>query len=73
MKPNIVVDTGPLIALAKLDQLSLLEQLFSSIHVPQTVLLEASYDHKRADACKIAEFANHSSVFVVELLAFNNK
>ena len=34
---NIVSNTGPLIALAKADQLRLLESLFSQVHIPPAV------------------------------------
>ena len=44
MKPVIVADAGPLIALAKLQQLELLLKLFSAIYLPNAVLLEATRD-----------------------------
>ena len=34
---TVVSDTGPLIALAKVDRLSLLEDLFGQIHIPPIV------------------------------------
>jgi predicted nucleic acid-binding protein len=34
---NVVSDTGPLIALAKVDQLSLLQALFRQVHIPSAV------------------------------------
>jgi len=34
---TVVCDTGPLIALAKVDQLQLLEQLFGDVEIPQAV------------------------------------
>jgi predicted nucleic acid-binding protein len=37
----VVSDTGPLIALAKADQLPLLQQLFGQIHVPPAVHRES--------------------------------
>jgi predicted nucleic acid-binding protein len=37
---RIVTDTGPLIALAKIDQLSLLEQIFTEVHIPPAVQRE---------------------------------
>ena len=33
----VVSDTGPLIALAKVDQLSLLEKMFGEVHIPPAV------------------------------------
>lgn len=54
----IVADASPLIALAKLNQLSLLNTLFTEVHVPETVLLEVSADHTRNDARLLVEFLN---------------
>lgn len=34
---SLVSNTGPLIALAKIDKLSLLEQLFTEVYIPSTV------------------------------------
>ena len=48
--PIIVADASPLIALAKLDQLSLLNALFSVLHVPEMVVSEVTADQSRADA-----------------------
>lgn len=58
MKPIIVADTSPLIALAKLQQLQLLPAVFSSIHLPQQVLDEATCNLQRADARLIRSFAH---------------
>ena len=63
MKPIIVADTSPLIALAKIQQLALLLSEFSSIHIPATVLNEATADLQRHDARLIQEFA--SQFFIV--------
>lgn len=57
MKPIIVADTGPLIALAKLHHLDLLNQLFEKIHIPRTVYQEATRNHQREDAGLIAKFS----------------
>lgn len=38
---NIVADTGPLIALAKIDQLVLLERLFGQVSIPTAVMQES--------------------------------
>jgi predicted nucleic acid-binding protein len=59
----IVANTGPLIALARLDQLELLTALFSKIHIPQIVLSEASVNTEYAEAEPILSFAiQHASV-----------
>jgi predicted nucleic acid-binding protein len=59
MMPIIVADTGPLIALAKLQQLDLLAKLFEKIHLPQTVYQEATRDLEREDARLIAAFVGY--------------
>ncbi len=56
MKPVIVADTGPLIALAKLHQLPLLPQLFSDILLPETVFREATVCKDREDVKLIEAF-----------------
>lgn len=38
---TIVADTGPLIALAKIDQLALLQALFGDVAIPPTVMQES--------------------------------
>jgi uncharacterized protein len=58
MAAVIVADAGPLIALAKIEQLPLLNLLFSAINIPQTVFNETCADTKRADASAIRTFAN---------------
>lgn len=57
MRPVIVADTSPLIALAKLRQLHLLNGEFSGMHVPLVVLNEAIRDLQRSDARLIRDFA----------------
>jgi predicted nucleic acid-binding protein len=57
MKPVVVADTGPLIALAKLQQLDLLCRVFFEVYVPQTVLLEATRNPARKDARLIQQFS----------------
>ena len=37
---TVVSDTGPLIALAKVDQLNLLQVLFREVHIPPAVHYE---------------------------------
>ncbi|CAA6801068.1 MAG: DUF3368 domain-containing protein [uncultured Thiotrichaceae bacterium] len=56
MRTVIVADTGPLIALAKIDQLSLLSQLYQTITLPETVFLEATKDNAWQDAMHIHNF-----------------
>lgn len=56
-KRIIVADTGPLIALARLQQLALLTSLFSAVHIPRTVLTEATAKRDYADAEPIHAFA----------------
>jgi len=53
MKPIVVSDAGPLIALAKLDLLSLLPQIFSNVYIPKTVFEEATKNQQREDAQRI--------------------
>lgn len=56
MKKVIVSDTGPLIALAKLNCLDLLFCSFAEIHIPEAVLIEATSDRHRLDARLIDDF-----------------
>ena len=57
MKPVIISDTGPLIALAKLDLLHLLPTLFSTVYVPQTVFQEAIAKQHNIDTQRIIQFS----------------
>lgn len=50
----VVADTGPLIALALVDLLSVLNELFSEIYVPEAVIQEATADISRPGALAIA-------------------
>ncbi len=50
----VVADAGPLIALAKLDRLELLTELFQGVLVPTAVFNECTSDIGRSDARKIA-------------------
>ncbi len=66
-KPIIVADASPLIALAKLEKLELLHELFSDLHVPETVLLEVTVAQSRTDARLLksyiaANFTVHSTL-----------
>ncbi|RVU84836.1 DUF3368 domain-containing protein [Leucothrix sargassi] len=60
-RPIIVADAGPLIALAKLEQLELLQQIFSAIHVPETVYIEVAHQQARDDAQLITIFVKNSA------------
>ena len=55
-KPVIVADAGPLIALAKCQQLPLLSQLFGTVHVPNTVLTEATSGKPKPESESIRTF-----------------
>lgn len=57
MRPIVVADSGPLIALACCGQLPLLAELFAGIHLPQAVLDETTADLSRPGARDIACFA----------------
>ncbi len=56
--PIIVADASPLIALAKCGQLDLLVRVFDAIHIPATVLHEATGNPAQAGAEAVAEFAS---------------
>lgn len=63
MRPIVVADAGPLIALANCGQLMLLTEIFSAVHMPRTVLHETTADLSRSGAQAIAEFARqHAQV-----------
>ncbi len=70
MKPIVVSDAGPLIALAKLNLLSLLPQIFSTVYIPQIVFEEATKNQQREDAQRIASF-NSPQLKVVDNLENN--
>ena len=57
-KPIIVADAGPLIALAKCGQLPLLPHFFGAVHVPHTVLLEATGGKLRSETESIRAFVS---------------
>ena len=62
-RPNVVADSGPLIALAGCEQLGLLPAVFAALHIPQAVLEETTIDLSRRGAREIASFArNHAKV-----------
>jgi predicted nucleic acid-binding protein len=57
MRSLIVADAGPLIALAKIEQLSLLTALFAEIHIPAHVLHEATDNIALGGATAVYDFA----------------
>ena len=63
MKAIIVADAGPLIALAKIEQLTLLPALFSEVHVPAYVLHEATGNLLMPRAAALRTFADaHATI-----------
>jgi len=65
MKKIIVADTSPLIALAKLNHLELLLTLFSEIHLPKAVYLEATYNRYRQDSKVIHYFIEQQPAIII--------
>jgi len=65
MKKVIVSDASPLIALAKLDQLDLLFVSFSEVHIPQTVVHEATHDRYRKDSKIIHDFFTQNQSVII--------
>jgi predicted nucleic acid-binding protein len=57
----IVADTGPLIALARLERLALLTAVFTEVHIPRAVLAEATANRGSADGEAIHAFAMQSA------------
>lgn len=63
IRPVVVSDAGPLIALAGCGQLGLLVAVFGEIHIPQAVLDETTADQSRRGAADIAAFGRqHATV-----------
>ena len=58
MKAIIVADAGPLIALAKIEQLTLLFALFAEVHMPACVLREAARNRAMPGAAAVRAFAD---------------
>lgn len=56
IRPVVVSDSGPLIALAGCGQLELLVAVFEAVDVPQVVLDETTADRSRPGAIDIAAF-----------------
>jgi predicted nucleic acid-binding protein len=63
----IVADTGPLIALAKIEHLYLLPQLYQQIKIPQTVLHEATINSNWRDSQQIDNFAQQHAEVCADL------
>lgn len=61
MSVLIVADTGPLVILAKLDQLNLLKYLYTDVHLPLTVFNEATVLAQRTDARRVTDFVSQSA------------
>lgn len=63
MKAIIVADAGPLIALAKIAQLTLLPALFVEVHMPAYVLHEAAGNILMPGAAAVRAFADaHATI-----------
>jgi uncharacterized protein len=58
MKRIIVADAGPLIALAKIEQIQLLDLIFERVHVPAIVLQETAGDLRKAGAQAVEDFVS---------------
>lgn len=57
----IVADAGPLIALAKLNELLLLPQIFSEIYVPETVFSEVTLNPRHAESVTLTDFLSENT------------
>jgi len=62
MRPVVVSDAGPLIALAGCGQLELLVAVFGAVHIPQAVFDETTIDQSRRGAADIAAFARQHAI-----------
>lgn len=62
----LVADTSPLLALARLDFLTLLSQLFSSVCVTQTVIAECLAKPESSDALRIKEALADGRLIIVD-------
>ena len=63
MKAVIVADAGPLIALAKIDQVTLLPALFAEVHIPAYVWQEAAGNILMPGAAAVRAFADaHATI-----------
>jgi len=60
LSESVVIDTGPLIALAHLNWFSKLSILFGSVHITEQVFLESQFEPERVDArCIVAAVNSH--------------
>lgn len=66
MNRPLVVDAGPLIALAHLDLLDLLDRLDERIEVPQAILEECLFQPELEDARRIEDWARTGTASVVD-------
>ena len=64
---GIVVDAGPLIALAKLNRPGLLGDFFDEVLVPLGVGTECTVDSSRMDSRRIREAINHGPFLIVSV------
>lgn len=62
----LVADTSPLLALARLDFLTLLSELFSSVCVTQTVITECLAKPESSDALRIKEALTDGRLIIVD-------
>jgi predicted nucleic acid-binding protein len=63
----IVADTGPLIALAKINHLSILSQLYQQIKIPETVFAEATINSNWRDSQQIDSFVQEKAELCADL------
>jgi predicted nucleic acid-binding protein len=83
MNNIIIADTGPLIALALIDQLTILNKLFEKVYITEAVLHETTVDTSKAGAKTILTALNNQEIikhdidknsdFLLELLNILDK
>ena len=69
MKPVVVSNSTPLIALASIGRFSALRELFTQVHIPQAVLSEVAGDKKRRAGSREISAASWISTVQVENIA----
>jgi len=69
MKPVVVSNSTPLIALASIGRFSALRELFTQIHIPQAVLSEVAGDKRRRAGSREVLAASWMNTFQVENIA----